>query len=90
MKKVFYVLLFGASLCATSSFADQGQAGWACYTQNRTNGHGGRWFDKSQSEAARGGLNACEAGGRYSCVLVKCVPAGSPKDDGCPECTRVH
>jgi hypothetical protein len=86
MKAATCFLLIAVSMYGTSAFAD----GWACYTQNRTNGSSGRWSARTQSEAARGGLDACEAGGRYSCVLVKCVPAASPQDDGCPECKRAR
>ena len=80
MKKRLCILLLGASLMAASAFADQGQAGWACYTKNQNTGAGGRWFGNSQAQTAREAVNVCQAGGRYSCILVKCVPAGSPQD----------
>jgi hypothetical protein len=81
--RIKLVAVLGISVLATSAFADQGQAGWACYTKNVTAGHteeGGRWYDPNPQKAARDGVWACEAGGRYHCILVKCVPAGSRDD----------
>jgi hypothetical protein len=83
-------LMIGTTCCAASAFADQGQKGWACFTSNRTTGQGGRWWDESSAVARRTAIQACESGGRYSCILVKCVPVGSKEDDGCPECYKAH
>jgi hypothetical protein len=80
MKQALSILLLGASLLAAAAFADQGQAGWACYTKNQNTGAGGRWYDPNAQKAARDAVNVCQVGGRYSCILVKCVPAGSSQD----------
>jgi hypothetical protein len=85
---VLGILFVGASLYATAAFSDQGQAGWVCYAKNRNSGRGYRWFDPSAAKAQRDAMSACDMGGRYSCILVKCVSAD--KDDGCPECDRAH
>jgi hypothetical protein len=86
MKKSLCILLVGACLFASSAFA----GGWACYTQNRSTGLGGRWNNPSRADAERNAMNVCRMTGNGNCVLVKCVPEGSPQDNGCPECKRVR
>ena len=90
--KVGNGIAFAASLtlCAASAFAAPGQSGWACYTQNRSTGSTGRWDNPSRDDAERNALNVCRMQGGGNCVLVKCVPVGSSRDDGCPECSRVR